>query len=246
MSANKSFTVSIILPTINETDSLRETIERVEASSAAHILEYLIVVCPKTTSGCRAVAMAMEAEMPGRVRIMEQRLPFLGGAVRDAFDEAQGTHAVMMASDLETDPDTVPVMIAEARLHPEAIITATRWAEGVRFQGYNPLKLVLNKIFQLLIAGLYRVKLSDMTYGFRLLPLPLLKSIRWEELKHPFLLETVVKPLRLGVRVIEVRSSWRVRTEGESQNTFMGNFVYLRIALKTLWMSRSSILKEPA
>ena len=244
MSTTEPIRISILLPAINETDSLRETVRRIEKTNAADVSEYLVVVCKKTTPACRAVAQELADAMPGRVRVFEQRLPFLGGAMRDAFGEVTGTHLIMMASDLETDPDTVPLMVAEARLHPDAIITATRWAKGMGFSGYNPVKLVLNKLFQSMMAGLYFVRLTDMTYGYRLFPAPLMKSILWEELKHPFLLETVLKPLRLGTRVIEVPSAWRARTEGESQNTFLANFVYLRIALKTRFKRRESILKS--
>jgi len=138
----------------------------------------------------------------------------------------------------------VPLLIAEARQHPAAIITATRWKGGINFEGYDPLKLVLNKVFQGFFALLYRVRLTDLTFAYRIFPTDLVRSIRWEELKHPFLFETIVKPLRLGVDVVEVPSTWRVRTEGVSHNTFLTNFVYFRIGLKTLFMPPGKILKE--
>jgi glycosyltransferase involved in cell wall biosynthesis len=238
------FSVTIILPAIDETWSLRETLTRIESANGADVLQYLIVVCRMTTPACREVAEALAAELPGRVQLLEQRLPFLGGAVRDGFDAAKGTHVIMMSSDLETDPATVPLLIAESRQHPTAIITATRWKGGTNFEGYDPLKLVLNKIFQGFFALLYRVRLSDLTFAYRIFPADLVRSIRWEELKHPFLFETIVKPLRLGVEVVEVPSTWRVRTEGVSHNTFLTNFFYFRIGLRTLFMPRRKILKE--
>jgi len=238
-------TLSIVLPAINETGALRETVNRIEATSRAHVVEYLIVVCQRTTSDCRAVAESLVAELTPRVHILEQQLPFVGGAVRDAFEAAQGTHVIMMASDLETDPAAVPLMVVEAQRRPAAVITDSRWKGSVRFEGYNPLKLVLNKVFQRCFAVLYRVRLTDMTYAYRLFPRELIQSIQWEELKHPFFLETIVKPLRLGVEVVEVPTTWRVRGEGESQNTFLRNFVYFRIGLKTLFMPRKRILRRP-
>ncbi|MGB9407566.1 MAG: hypothetical protein WCA89_08515, partial [Terracidiphilus sp.] len=69
------------------------------------------------------------------------------------------------------------------------------------------------------------------------------QSIQWEELRHAFLFETLVKPLRLGVQVIEISSVWKARTEGKSQNTFLLNFVYFRTGLRTRFASRKSILK---
>ena len=151
-----------------------------------------------------------------------------------------------MASDLETDPAAVPLMVAEARRRPTAIISASRWKAGAGFEGYNPVKLVLNKIFQKSFAALYRVRLTDITYAYRLFPTELVQSIQWEELKHPFFLETIVKPLRLGVEVIEIPTTWRARNEGKSQNTFLRNFVYFRVGLKTLFMSRRKILRRSA
>jgi glycosyltransferase involved in cell wall biosynthesis len=234
--------LTILLPAMDETWSLRETVLRIETTNHADVMEYLIIVGRNTTPGCRAVAEELTARLPDRVRVLEQRLPFLGGAVRDAFDEARGTHVVMMASDLETDPATIPLMVAEAKRRPSAIITATRWKGGVRFEGYDWLKLVLNRVFQGFFTLLYFSRLTDLTFAYRLLPTALVRSIRWEELKHPFLFETIIKPMRLGVEVIEVPSSWKVRREGVTHNTFLTNFVYFRTGLKTRFTPRHKIL----
>jgi hypothetical protein len=122
-------------------------------------------------------------------------------------------------------------------------VTASRWRAGGSFQGYSKVKLVCNWLFQKFFSVLFGTRLSDMTYAFRLFPTKLIQSIQWEELRHPFLFETLVKPLRLGVPVIEIPSVWKARTEGESQNTFFRNFVYFRTGLKTRCASRKAILK---
>ena len=61
--------------------------------------------------------------------------------MREAFDLARGSHAVMMSSDLETDPALVQNFIRLSKQKPRAIITASRWMRGGGFEGYNPLKL---------------------------------------------------------------------------------------------------------
>jgi hypothetical protein len=83
-----------------------------------------------------------------------------------------------------------------------------------------------------------------MTYAYRIFPTKLLQAIRWEELRHPLLFETVVKPLRLGVKVIEIPGIWRARTEGESQNTFARNFEYFRIGLRVRFATAQHILRQ--
>jgi glycosyltransferase involved in cell wall biosynthesis len=236
--------LSIILPAMDETWSLRETVQRIENSNQADVLEYLIVICRHTTEQCRSVAEQLVATYSGRVQILEQRLPYLGGAVRDAFEAARGSHVVMMGADLETDPATIPLMVAQAQLHPSAIITATRWKGGFRFNGYDLIKLALNRIFQQFFTVLYHVPLTDLTFAYRVIPTELARSIEWEELKHPFLFETIVKPLRLGVAVIEVPSFWQKRGEGVTHNSFFTNFLYFRTGLKTRFRSPKKLLRN--
>lgn len=236
------FSVSIILPVINETFSLRQTVEIIETENSTNIAEYVIVICGKTTAESRAVISELEKTYHGKIVVLTQTLKFLGGAMRDAFAICKGTHIVMMASDLETDPHLVHNFIKLAKENPETIITATRWKTKGGFAGYNPLKLAFNWIFQRMFSILYHTRLSDMTYGYRIFPAEVIKQIQWEELKHPFLFETIVKPLRLGTKAMEVPTRWEARKEGESQNSFFRNFVYFRIGFKTLFYSKERIL----
>lgn len=235
--------VSVILPVISETDSLLKTIEIIERDCNAHVLEYIIVVCEKTTGEALQICEALHNKNPKRFILHFQHLPFLGGAVREAFELARASHTIMMASDLETDPNTVREFIALAMRHPNAIITASRWIRGGEFEGYDPLKLILNYIFQKLFSYFYRVNLTDMTFGYRIFPTRLVQSVRWEDLKHPFLFETLIKPLRLKTEVIEVPSVWHSCSDGVSQNTFLQNFYYFAIGFKVLFYTRKMILK---
>jgi glycosyltransferase involved in cell wall biosynthesis len=236
--------VSVLLPVMNETESLRKTVATLEETCRADVREFIFVVCDRTAADSVAICRSFHLSDPGRFVVHTQTLPFLGGAIREGFALARATHVIMMASDLETDPNTVPLMIEASKRRPDAIITTSRWTQGGGFDGYNQMKLLANFIFQKTFSVLYRTKLSDMTYGFRLFPTALVKSIHWEELRHPFLFETLIKPLRLGVPVEEIPTSWKARVEGASQNTFMRNFSYFGVGLRTLVYSESRIKNE--
>jgi hypothetical protein len=234
---------SVILPVMNETASLRQTVEIVRRQAGDRLKELLIVVCGRTTADAMSVVGQLRRELGDLVVVHDQKLPFLGGAFREAFGLARGSHVLMMASDLETDPNDVGTLIAEAEKTPSGIVTASRWIRGGQFHGYSKVKLVCNWVFQRFFSALYGTRLTDMTYGYRIFPTRLVQAIRWEELRHPFHLETIVKPLRLGVPVIEIPSVWRCRVEGESQTPFFRNFAYFRIGLKTRFVSKRSILQ---
>ena len=233
--------LSVVLPTLGETTSLTHTIECLVRDLRDDLEQILIIVCDRTTPEAMKHAEAAIAEYPDLVSVHWQDLPYFGGAVRKAFDVSTGSHTILMASDLETKPEDAPVLVAAAKLHPEAVITASRW-KGGGFSGYNPVKLVANWLFQKVFAVLYGTSLTDMTFGYRILPTHLTKEIQWEELRHPFVLETIVKPLRLGVEAVEVPTSWTARVEGESVNPFMRNFEYFRPGFRTRFMSRERIL----
>lgn len=236
---------TVILPVIDETSSLEETVRILIRDVRDRIKEILIVVCDRTTTESMTTVHRLRSMLGDLVRVHFQTLPFLGGAMREAFELAEGSHILMMASDLETDPHSVRAMIYAAESSPAAIIAATRWHSGGGFRGYSPVKLICNWVFQRFFSWLYGVRLSDMTFAFRVFPTALVRGIEWEELRHAFLFEALVKPLRLGVPVIEVPSAWQARTEGKSSNTFAMNLLYFRTGLKTRFASRESILKLP-
>jgi glycosyltransferase involved in cell wall biosynthesis len=237
--------VTVILPVMNETKSLDETVKIILRDARDKIKELLIVVCNRTIPESMATVHRLKEELGDLVVVLEQTRPFLGGALRDAFDVARGSHVIMMASDLETDPNDVKHLIAESEKNPQAIIATSRWIRKGEFHGYSTTKLFCNWVFQRFFSILYRTPLSDMTYGYRLLPTRLVQAIEWEELRHPFNLETIVKPLLLGVPATEIPSTWYARVEGESQNPFLNNFAYFGIGLRARLMGPAQILKAP-
>jgi hypothetical protein len=238
----KMESATVILPVMNETISLRETVDIILRDARELVREFLIVVCDRTTPEAMATVNQLKSELGELVVVHHQKLPFLGGALREAFELARGSHVILMASDLETDPSLVRPMLDLEAKNPSGIVTASRWIAGGKFEGYSQLKLFLNWIFQRAFSLLYGTRLSDMTYAYRVMPTKLVQSIRWEELRHPFLFETLIKPLRLGVPVVEVPAVWKARIEGDSQNTFFRNFVYFRTGVKTRFASKKSIL----
>jgi glycosyltransferase involved in cell wall biosynthesis len=238
--------VSIVLPAINETYSLKQTVEIIlRTCRKEDICEFFIVLCNKSTPECIKAAGEVKQQIGGDipVRVYYQRRPFIGAAMQEAFSLVEGTHVVMMSTDLETDPKIVTLFIERVKEKPDEIATASRWIGDGNFKGYNALKLVANFIFQKILALIFFSKLTDLTFGYRIFPVSLVQSIKWEEAKHPFFLETALKPLRMGTRFSEVPAQWEVRTEGESQNSFFKNFDYFRVAFKVRFMKKSSILK---
>ena len=81
--------VTVILPVINETTSLQQTVEIILRDARDRIQELLIVVCQRTTPEAMAVVTRLQKDLGDLVVVHTQRLPFLGGAIREGFDRAE-------------------------------------------------------------------------------------------------------------------------------------------------------------
>ncbi len=237
--------VTILLPVMDETASLKRTVDVIRREVRPELLkEFVIIVSDKTAPEAMATVAELQRELAELVVVVRQRLPFLGGALRDGFAAARGSHVLIMASDLETDPYLVPTFIAEARKEPSGIVTGSRWLRSGSFQGYSRVKLACNRVFQKCFGLLFATTLTDLTYGFRLMPKELLSGVKWQEVRHTFLFETLVKPLRLGVPVVEIPAVWRAREQGRSQNPFARNFAYVWTGLRVRFARKQSFLRE--
>lgn len=239
--------VTILLPVINETYSLTKTVDVIfNTCNIEDLAEFIIIICDRTTNDSRHAAQNLVEKYTAKIRIYihNQTLPFVGGAIREGFDLALGSHVVLMSSDLETDPHIISQFIEYAKENANSIITASRWKRGGGFEKYNKVKLVCNLIFERVIGVFYLSGLSDLTYAFRIFPTKLVQQIKWEELKHPFFLETALKPIRLGIPFIEIPAHWIARTEGTSVNAFWDNFKYFTTAWHNRFLSKEKILRQ--
>lgn len=238
--------VTILLPVMDETYSLKETVDTiVNTCNIEDLAEFIILVCDRTSPDSLEVSNKLVEEYSSilPIYIHNQTLPFVGGAIREGFDLAKGSHVVLMSSDLETDPNVIKDFIFYGKQNPDKIITASRWRKGGGFEKYNKIKLICNLVFERIIGLFYFVSLTDITYAFRMFPTDLMQEINWTELKHPFFLETALKPIRLGVKFIEIPAHWVARTEGVSQNSFFANFKYFGTAWRNRFLKKKDILK---
>lgn len=240
----KNFKFDVFLPVIDETISLIKTVEIIEKTSSKYISKYLIVVSKKlTTKNSFDTIIFLKKKYKKKIKLIYQKEKYIGGALKSAIENIKSSHFILMASDLETNPKDVIRMINKSEENPNKIITANRWLKKNSFEGYNIFKLILNKIFQLFFSILFSVKLSDLTFAYRIYPSNLIKKLNLKEKKHPILLETMLIPIKLGVKFIEIPSKWKNRIEGKSNNSFFINFYYISTGLRIFFLKKKNLVK---
>lgn len=242
MCLDKFSSVSVVIPAIDETDSLRESIEIILGTCDLKDLnEIFIVVCERTTSEClRVINSFIESGKEVPVRLYYQTGPGLGSALYESMQRVKGSHVVNIAADLDTDPYIIKDMIRIAKKYPDAVILASRWTKGGGFAGYGRVNKILNYLFNKMLQLLFFTKVTDLTYGYRFAPVDKTLSVKWESTGFSIGMETNLRMLRLGYKIIEVPAVWRKREQGDSQNSFFIKLKYIGTVLKIRFSTKTS------
>lgn len=213
----------------SETELLTESIRQLRAQLTDWPYEILIVVHPKSSVECLEICNELGREPDIQIIVQGPRSG-IGWAYREAIPRVTGTHAMIMSSDLETNPADAAALVRKAIDSGADIVCASRWLRGGGFSGYDPLKLALNWGYNLIFRTLYRTSIHDITFGYKLIRAEILRTVNWEYGTHEFCAELLLRPLRMGYTAAEIPTRWVKRAAGESKMTFMRNFRFVSAA----------------
>lgn len=234
-----------MLGAVTEAESLKETVRTIlDICDPDDLKEILICYSDRTTEeSMAAVNEIKQAEDKVPIVVFKQTRPKMA-CVNDTIDLSRGSHCLLLASDMALDLDTVPKLIELAKKEPDVIHSVSRWKKGCKFYGYGRIKHIVNFCAQKFLAVLYMRNLTDFTIPVQIAPAELYKSIKFEEEGFPFLLEMVLKPIRLGYKFTETPTNCYSRKEGKSSNSTKQTIDYLRVALHIRFMKKKDILLD--
>ena len=224
--------LSIVVTVYSETFSIDETVKILLGNDRGYIHEILLLVSPRASAETFSICRRWEELEPRVDVVVQQHNPGIGWAYREGMQAATGNYVALMAADLETEPAAIDRMVQKVLETGCAEVIANRWLPGGGFTNYDPLKLVLNWIFQKAFRVLFWTRVGDFTFGLKLLSKEVADSIAWEGTMHEICIETTVKPLKKGFHLEQVPTVWVGRKEGRSVNTFFKNFRYVKLGLK--------------
>ena len=228
----KSYSISIILPILNEISSLKKTIKILEKIKVKK--EYLIIFSSKLTNPKVIKEISKLKLKYKNLKYFSQIRPFVGGAIDLGIKLSKNKYIAIMASDLETNPYELKNMINTSQNNPNVIISADRWISQKGFSDYGFIKFFANFFFQKLLKIFFKHKILDFTFAYRLYPKKALKGYKIKELRHGFALEILLIPIKKGFKVITLPAKWKKRVEGSSSITIQSYLSYLKVLFKNL------------
>ena len=200
--------LTVLIPVLNERDNLATLLPRL-----AVVLRQLdcesevLVVDGGSTDGTADLARSLGA------RVLIQRSPGYGGALREGFDEAKGRFIVTTDADLSHDPDFI-AKLWRARDQADIVIASRYVKAGV---AYMPLhRKVLSEVLNRFFAIGLGLPIRDLSSGFRLYRATVLDHLEAKGQNFDILQEILVMAYAAGWRVTEIPFTYYPRDRGSS------------------------------
>ena len=227
---NRLGSLSIVVPTYNEAENIRELIERTEVSLKGLDFE-IIVVDDSSPDGTAEIAEEL-GKAHGNVKVVKRPKKMgLASAVLEGVKAARHDFVAVMDADLQHPPELLPKLLEKAREGYDVVI-ASRYIEGGGVEGWGFWRKLISKGAILLAHMLFPKAraVKDPMSGFFLFKRDVVKDIKLELLGYKLLLEVLVRG-RYD-KVAEIPYVFRKREKGESKLGLREIFDYVVLLLK--------------
>ena len=139
------------------------------------------------------------------------------GAIRTGFNHVETGPVLVVMADLSDDLSQVDQMLEYYRQGYQVVV-ASRYMPGGRLLDAPPLKGAMSRMAGLTLHWFRRIPTRDATNAFKLYDSRVLKNMTIESTAGFELnLELTVKAFLADCRMIEIPTTWRGRTQGESR-----------------------------
>jgi dolichol-phosphate mannosyltransferase len=210
--------LSVVIPAHNEEGHIAATVEGLADTLRRAGITYEIVVVNDNSSDATEHILATLSAADGGVRYVNNPAPSgFGLAVRRGLAEFRGEAVAVVMADGSDDPNDLVVFYHKLESGYDCVF-GSRFMRGSRITDYPLLKLVLNRLANLMIRSLFLLRYNDVTNAFKLYRRSAIAGIQ-PLLSHHFNL-TVELPLKCiirGYRYAVLPNSWKNRQEGISK-----------------------------
>jgi dolichol-phosphate mannosyltransferase len=235
--------LTMVVPTYNERDRIKELVEAVFASCASHgIALELVIVDDNSPDGTGVIAD--ELARTRRIRVIHRAGKLgLGTAVMEGFRAASASIVGVMDADFSHPPSLIPGLLATLRTTNADLVVGSRYVPGGSTPNWPVKRRLLSRAACMLARPLSPIR--DAASGFFLIRGDIAKAVSIKAGGFKICLEIVVRawPRRL----VEVPYRFDDRELGESKMSVreaLGYLVQLRDLYWLRWSGRAHPSRE--
>ena len=212
-----SFKLSIIIPVLNERETLPLVMERIQE------LQYqteIIVVDDGSTDGTRE--FLNNIKQPNITILLHEQNQGKGAAVRTAQSHITGNYVIIQDADLEYQPEDYPALLAPLLSGQADVVYGSRFMGPHR--AYYIWNFMANKFLNLLTNFLYNTILTDMECGYKVFRSDVFKNITIKSNGFDLEPELTAKIFKQNLKVVEVPISYYGRSYDEGKKITWKDF----------------------
>lgn len=154
--------ISVVIPLMNERDSLPELTERIVATLRGNGRTFeIIFIEDGSTDGSWKTIVELKSTYPEIIGIRFKKNYGKSAALAEGFQTARGRFVVTMDADLQDDPNELPAMIGKLE---EGFDLVSGWKK----KRHDPIgKTVPSKFFNLVTSAMSGIRLHDFNCGLK-------------------------------------------------------------------------------
>ena len=231
--------LSVIIPARNEADNLRECISEICEELAYHSINFeILVIDDGSTDNSVEVINVINKSISTVKRLKNSGENGFGRAVRIGLAEFTGDAVAIMMADRSDSPTDLVKYWNVLKGGVECAF-GSRFIQGSSIYEYPKVKLLMNRIVNLMIKYAFNVKYNDVTNAFKMYKREVIEGCK--PFISPHFNLTVEIPLKAVIRGYSwkvVPISWKNRTKGVAKLKLreMGSRYFFIVAY--LWLEK--------
>ena len=230
--------LSIIIPTYNESENILKLIEEIKGNLPSNIITEIIVVDDNSPDGTGKIVenyvnnhinidVPLQQQFHSKddnqtclVKVIHrQNKTGLIPAILEGVESSKGENILIMDADFSHPPETIPHLVEELRQDPNCIVIASRYISSGSIVGWPYKRRVISRgAAKIARHGLKVRNVTDPMSGFFAFPRHVIENIKFDTKGFKILLEILVKSR--DIRVKEVPYTFHDRKSGQSKMNF--------------------------
>lgn len=221
-----SVDLSVVVPTMNEEEGVREVLPRIKGVLEKLGLEYEIIVVDKSSDRTPEIAESLGA------KVVKQEGKGYGDAYLLGFKNSRGKFILMMDPDGSYDPDDIPHLLKPLIEGRADFVMGSR-LKGKIDPGAMPWlhRRIGNPLLTWVLNLFFKAGVSDAHCGMRAIRREALERLNLKCRGMEFASEMVIEAARAGLRIVEVPIKYHRRIGESKLSSFRDGWRHLRLML---------------
>jgi dolichol-phosphate mannosyltransferase len=211
--------LSVVLPAYNEEGSIEETIFTLYAKLYKEEINHeILVVNDNSKDNTLEILKNIQKAIPSLVIYTNYGPNGFGNAIKYGLNNYTGDCVAIMMADLSDDPDDLVNFYRRLCIGDIDCVFGSRFIKGGKLVDYPFIKLVINRIANLIIQITIGIKYNDATNAFKLYKRNVIDGISPLLAPHFNLtIELSLKSIIRGYSYVVIPNKWYNRKEGVSK-----------------------------